>query len=157
MDQELLESLKARWEKTEPDPKELEERIKACIEDRQYLKPCACEVCKTQWDVRKLPTPDTTPLHEAVKAENIGLMRSLLNQATHDRETWNKDGFTPLQYALANGLFTCVKTLLEYSASVTRKARDGRTAFKIAMDARAPEYILKLVAEYEQWHSILRM
>lgn len=130
--------------------------FKKFLEHPDCYRSCACEFCKTMKIVPKLPTPKTTFLHDAVEAENVGEMKKILMNCSHDKETWNKDGLTPLQFAVKNRIYSCIRTLVEYRCSVEKyKSRDGKTALDIAMDTNAPEEVIKLLCEYAHWQRVL--
>ncbi len=83
----------------------------------------------------------TTPLHDAILARDLSLVRSLIADPT-TLERSNGLGQTPLVLASWVGDAPIVSTLLEAGASVTSRDDSGATALMMAMPKRVTSAVM---------------
>lgn len=93
----------------------------------------------------------TTSLSEAVKEENIELVRVLLTKNTNVNET-DSNGNTPLHQATFNENYEIVKILLKAGAEVNQKNKDGHTALHFVGKAQ----IMELIEEFPRIRQLLK-
>src|SRR5919106_1846344 len=80
-----------------------------------------------QRDLVKRPEPDgTTPLHWAVRVNDLGLVQALL-RAGADPNSANRYGATPLELAALNGSASILKGLLDAGADPKVTLGEGET------------------------------
>ena len=84
---------------------------------------------------------ETTPLHEAAEAGQLGSVGRLLLEAGTDPNAVDEDGKTPLHFAAAFGHASVARLLLEAGADLNAKDNEGATplvaAFRNDKDAVA--------------------
>ncbi|CAO1947500.1 unnamed protein product [Urochloa humidicola] len=86
-------------------------------------------------DVTKISSPKWHPLHSYALALQIPLMDKLLDSGV-DINLLDKDGATPLHYAVQAGALQTVKLLIKYKVDVNVADNDGWTPLHLAIQSR---------------------
>jgi ankyrin repeat protein len=79
---------------------------------------------------------DPTALIDAVKNDNIDLVRKLITQGV-DVNIKQNDGGTPLMFAAGIGNIDCTKELIAHGADVNVKYGNGMTPLMLCINAES--------------------
>ena len=89
-----------------------------------------------------------TPLHQAVKVNNLNFVNLLLDYGANPNLTteWRMGGETPLMIACVNNFYEIAKLLLDYGADPTAKNTQGLPCLHLAAMNGCLEICLLLIA-----------
>lgn len=81
-----------------------------------------------------------TPLHSAVAAKQIAIVRKLIAKGANVNARAEND-LAPLHEAAANGDLEFAKLLLDNEAAINLKTKEGKTALSLARDSKHSEMV----------------
>ena len=89
-----------------------------------------------------------TPLHQAVKVNNLNFVNLLLDYGANPNLTteWRMGGETPLMIACVNNFYEIAKLLLDYGADPTAKNTQGLPCLHLAAMNGCTEICLLLIS-----------
>ncbi|HUK32503.1 MAG TPA: ankyrin repeat domain-containing protein, partial [Vicinamibacterales bacterium] len=108
---------------------------------------CGSTLCnvRLQADAAKVDPDGTTPLHWAVRADDIGAVKRLLLDGANAKAT-NRYGVTPLALAAESGDAAMIDVLIAAGADARASLSNGQTMLMIASRTGSPAAIRTLVA-----------
>ena len=91
---------------------------------------------------------DFTPLHKAVKDNDISLVKSLIAQNADINKEVGSGGFTPLAVAVMKQNYDMVKVLLVHKADINKQSDEGATVLHLAIKEGSNMKIITLLMAF---------